>query len=64
MSQVTGVIWAGEVKMTMVGMAAGRSRTRGGVFAGAGRGRRPGLVLPEEVVAQLAGQLAERARAG
>ena len=37
--------------------AGGFSRTRTGVMA-------PGLVLPEEVVAALAGQLAERARSG
>ena len=52
--------------MSTVRDSGGRSRgPGGGIFAGGpDGGEAAGLVLPEEVVAQLAGQLAERARSG
>ena len=52
--------------MTMVENVAGEVEDpAGGVLAGPDRGGAGGgLVLPEEVLASLAGQLAERARAG
>jgi putative transposase len=65
--QVTrGGLDEGEVKMTMVENGPGEVEDRAGeVLAGAGGGGAGGgLVLPEEVLASLAGQLAERARAG
>jgi putative transposase len=64
--QVTwGDLDEGEVKMTMLENAAGEVEDpAGAVVAGPGRGDAGGLVLPEEVVASLAGRLAERARAG
>jgi putative transposase len=69
MSQVTGVTGTGEVKMSTVGIHGGEFKDPGrempagvaGEPAGAGPG---GLVLPDEVVADLAAQLVTRARAG
>ena len=48
--------------MSTVGIPAGEVEDPAGEVPAAGPGG--GLVLPEEVVAQLAGQLAERARSG
>ena len=70
--QVTwGGLGQGEVKMTMVeSMGAGVEDLEGGSSPGVGCGEGDGgaagpvLVLPEDVVAVLAGQLAERARCG
>ncbi len=60
--QVTwGGLDPGEVKMTTLENAAGEVEDPAGESS-AGPGG--GLVLPEEVLASLAGQLAERARAG
>src|SRR5260370_18765845 len=52
--------------MTMVDNPAGEVEDPAGGFSAEGPdgGEVPGLVLPEEVVAHLAGQLAERARSG
>src|SRR6266699_3287589 len=71
MSQVTGVTWTGEVKMTTLEAEGGEFKDPGeampagvaGELSGGGSPGR-GLVLPDEVVADLAGQLVARARAG
>src|SRR6266567_7443576 len=61
--QVTwGDLDQGEVKMTMLENAAGKVEDPAGVSSRGPDGG--GLVLPEEVLASLAGQLAQRARAG
>src|SRR5260370_18304821 len=56
----------GEVKMSTLEIPAGEVEDPAGGFSPGvpDGGEGPGLVLPEEVVAQLAGQLAERARSG
>ena len=55
----------GEVKMTMLEAAGEVEDLAGGSSAEPGDGEAGGgLVLPEDVVAELAGQLAERARGG
>jgi putative transposase len=68
MSQVTGVIWAGEVKMATVGNGGVQVKDCGAVISAGGPagadGAGSGLVLPEGVLADLAGQLVARARAG
>ncbi len=62
-SQVTwGDLDHGEVEMTMLEEAPVEVEDVAGGFRGGAGGE--GLVLPEEVVAALAGQLAERARSG
>ncbi|MGD0603551.1 MAG: hypothetical protein ABSA53_08115, partial [Streptosporangiaceae bacterium] len=52
--------------MTTVEIPVGEVEDLAGGFSPGvpGGGEAPGLVLPEGVVAQLAGQLAERARSG
>jgi putative transposase len=66
MSQVTGVIWAGEVKMATVGNGGVQVKDCGAVISAGGPAGAAGagLVLPEGVLADLAGQLVARARAG
>src|SRR6266568_4116596 len=61
--QVTwGDLDQGELKMAMLENAAGEVEDPAGVSSRGPDGG--GLVLPEEVLASLAGQLAQRARAG
>ena len=50
--------------MTMLGTRAAEVEDPAGEFSPGARRAGPGLVLPEEVVASLAGQLAARARSG
>jgi Transposase, Mutator family len=68
MTQVTGVAWEGRVKMTTVGIGDEQFKLRGDEISGGEAGPvvagGAGLVLPDEVVADLAGQLVARARAG
>jgi putative transposase len=61
-----GGLDVGEVKMTTVGIpvAEVEDAVGGSLPVPGGGGPVGGLVLPEEVLASLAGQLAERARAG
>jgi Transposase, Mutator family len=68
MTQVTGVTWRGKVKMTTAEIGDEQFNDREHVISGGEGGPvvagGAGLVLPDEVVADLAGQLVARARAG